>query len=205
MEDSLRILVLSDRDWTHPQGGGTGTNLYGQVSRWLAWGHQVTVVACGYPGAAPVERLGPLTILRVGGRSTVFPRVIWRGVRGRLPEADVVLEVINGITFLTPLWLRAPRLALIHHVHRDHYVEEMGRRNGRLAAYLLETAPLRLLYGDTRFLTVSESSARDIAAHGIPREQIAVRHNGVDATAFQPDAERATEPTLLYLGRIKRY
>ena len=37
----LHILILSDRDWTHPQGGGTGTNLFGQVSRWIAWGHRV--------------------------------------------------------------------------------------------------------------------------------------------------------------------
>ena len=47
------ILVLTDRDWTHPQGGGTGTDLYGQVSRWLAWGHRVTVIAGDYPGAEP--------------------------------------------------------------------------------------------------------------------------------------------------------
>ncbi len=205
MERPLHILVLSDRDWTHPQGGGTGTNLFGQVSRWIAWGHRVTVVASSYPGAAPVERHGPLTLMRVGGRSTVFPRVVWRGLRGKLPEADVVVEVINGITFLTPLWLRRPRLALVHHVHRDHYVAEMGSK-GRLAAYLLETAPLRYLYRGSRFLTISESSARDIAAHGIPREQIQVSYIGVEAEAFEPDPERrAEEPTLLYLGRLKRY
>jgi glycosyltransferase involved in cell wall biosynthesis/O-antigen/teichoic acid export membrane protein len=204
VEGALRIVVLADRDWTHPQGGGTGTNLYGQVSRWIAAGHRVDIVSCSYPGASPVERLGPLTLHRVGGRSTVFPRVIWRGLRGRLPEADVVLEVINGITFLTPLWLRAPHVALVHHVHREHYVEEMGRK-GRVAALLLETLPLKALYGETRFLTVSESSAAEIAEHGIPRDRIGVRHNGVELAAFQPEGERTAEPTLLYLGRLKRY
>ena len=69
----LHILVLTDRDWTHPQGGGTGTNLQSQVMRWLAWGHRVSVIASGYPCAAPVERRNRLTIYRVGGRSTVFP------------------------------------------------------------------------------------------------------------------------------------
>jgi hypothetical protein len=97
----LHILILSDRDWTHPQGGGTGTNLYGQVARWLHWGHRVSVISCSYPGAAPVERLGALTLHRVGGRSTVFPQAIIRQWRGLVPDADVVLEVINGITFLT--------------------------------------------------------------------------------------------------------
>jgi glycosyltransferase involved in cell wall biosynthesis/O-antigen/teichoic acid export membrane protein len=205
LERPLHILVLSDRDWTHPQGGGTGTNLFGQVSRWVAWGHRVTVVAASYPGAQAVEHHDRLTIVRTGGRSTVFPHVIWRGLRRKLPDVDVVLEVINGITFLSPLWLRRPRLALVHHIHRDHYVEEMGWK-GKIAAYLLETAPLRHLYGTSRFLTISEASARDIAAHGIPRDQIDVGYIGVEAQAFEPDPDkRAEQPTLLYLGRLKRY
>jgi glycosyltransferase involved in cell wall biosynthesis len=201
----LHILILSDRDWTHPQGGGTGTNLFGQVSRWMAWGHRVSVIACSHPGAAPVERIGALTLHRVGGRSTVFPRTILRQWRGLVPDADVVLEVVNGVTFLTPLWLRAPRVTLVHHVHRDHYVREMGNA-GRVAAFLLETLPLRLLYRRSRFLTISKASADDIAAHGIPRERIEVGYIGVEHEAFAPDPDaRATEPTLLYLGRLKRY
>lgn len=205
MEDRLHILVLSDRDWTHPQGGGTGTNLFGQVSRWLAWGHRVTVYACSYPGAPPHERHGNLDIHRLGGRSTVFPRVIWRGLRRKLPKADVVLEVVNGITFLSPFWLREPRLVLMHHVHRDHYVEELGAA-GKVAAWLLETAPLRLLYSDARFLTISNASAEDLAAVGIPRDQIAVGYMGVDLDALEPaPAKRTPDPTLLYLGRLKRY
>ena len=199
----VHILVMTDRDWTHPQGGGTGTNLFAQVSRWLAWGHRVSIIACGYPGAKRHELSGQLEIHRVGGRSTVFPRAIWKQWRGLVKDPDVVLEEINGITFLTPLWLRTPRLALVHHIHREHYVREMGRK-GKLAAFLLETAPLRLLYGNTRFLTVSNAAASDIAGSGIPRESIHVNHNGVERGAFGPGA-RAPEPTLLFLGRLKRY
>jgi glycosyltransferase involved in cell wall biosynthesis len=201
----LHILILSDRDWTHPQGGGTGTNLFGQVSRWVAWGHRVSVISCSYPGAARREQIGRLTLHRVGGRSTVFPRTILSQSRGLVPDADVVLEVVNGITFLTPLWLRTPHVTLVHHIHRDHYVREMGR-SGRAAGMMLETLPLRLLYRRSRFLTISHASARDIARHGIPRDQIEVCYIGVELDAFEPDpAARAPEPTLLYLGRLKRY
>jgi glycosyltransferase involved in cell wall biosynthesis len=201
----LHILILSDRDWTHPQGGGTGTNLFGQVSRWIAWGHRVSVIACSYPGAEAVERIGDLTLYRVGGRSTVFPHAIWRQWRGLVPDADVVLEVVNGITFLTPLWLRTPRLTLVHHIHRDHYVREMGRA-GKVAAFLLETLPLRLIYRRSRFLTISHASARDIVRHGIDPARIEVGYIGVELDAFAPAPEaRAPEPTILYLGRLKRY
>jgi glycosyltransferase involved in cell wall biosynthesis/O-antigen/teichoic acid export membrane protein len=200
----VHILVLTDRDWTHPQGGGTGTNLYGQVSRWVAWGHRVSVISCSYPGAERYERLADgLEIHRMGGRSTVFPRAIWKQWRGLVPDADVVLEVINGITFLTPLWLRKPRAALVHHIHRQHYVEEMGPK-GKLAAFLLETAPLSLLYRGTRFLTISNATADEIAGHGIPRDRIEVDYTGVELERYYP-GQRSEQPTLLYLGRLKRY
>jgi glycosyltransferase involved in cell wall biosynthesis/O-antigen/teichoic acid export membrane protein len=199
----VHILVLTDRDWTHPQGGGTGTNLYGQVTRWLAWGHRVSVIACGYEGCERYEHAGELTIHRVGGRSTVFPRAIWKQWRGLVPDPDVMLEVVNGITFLTPLWARTPRVTLVHHIHRDHYVREMGTP-GKIAAWALETAPLRLLYRGSRFLTISNAAADDIAAHGIPRERIDMNYIGVELDAYRPGA-RADHPMLLYLGRLKRY
>jgi glycosyltransferase involved in cell wall biosynthesis len=203
--DALHILILSDRDWTHPQGGGTGTNLFAQVARWLHWGHRVSVISCSYPGAAACQRIGALTLHRVGGRSTVFPQAIARQWRGLVPDADVVLEVVNGITFLTPLWCRLPRVTLVHHIHRHHYVRELGAK-GRVAALALETLPLRLLYRRTQFLTISQASARDIAAHGIDPRQIEISYLGVEQGAFRPDpARRAPEPTLLYLGRLKRY
>ena len=124
MEGQLHILVLTDRDWLHPQGGGTGTNLYGQIARWVAWGHRVTVVAGDYPGAEPVQRLGAnLEIHHMGTRRTIFSRAAWAVGRGRVgADADMVVEVINGIAFFTPLWLRRPRVALVHHVHRRMYV-----------------------------------------------------------------------------------
>ena len=198
------ILLLTDRDWTHPQGGGTGTNLYGQVSRWIAWGHRVTVVAGSYPGAAPVERPAPnLELHRMGGRVTVFPRAALAVLRGVGRDADVALEVVNGITFMTPLWLRRPRVTLVHHVHRDHYVAEMGRP-GAAAALLAETLPLRGLYRSSTFLTISEAARRDLVALGIPDEQIHVGYLGVEPEPFAP-GERAVEPRLLYLGRLKQY
>jgi glycosyltransferase involved in cell wall biosynthesis/O-antigen/teichoic acid export membrane protein len=199
----VHILVLTDRDWTHPQGGGTGTNLYGQVSRWLGWGHRVSVIAAGYDGSAPVERHGDLTIYRFGGRSTVFPRAIFKQWRGLVPDADVVLEVINGITFLTPLWMRTPRVSLVHHVHTDHYEREMGRV-GKVAGLFLETLPLKLLYPGSRFVAISHATQRDLERFGIPRATVAVNHIGVELDAFAP-GERAAEPTLLFLGRLKKY
>ena len=203
---SRHILILTDRDWTHPQGGGTGTNLYGQVAQWLHWGHRVTVIAGDYPGAEPVQRPAPgLELHHMGTRLTVFPRAAWAVTRGLGRDADVILEVINGIAFFTPLWpgLRVPRVALCHHVHQEHYVNELGWR-GRVASVVLERWPLRYLYRSTPFLTISESARDDLIALGVPARQIHVAYLGADAPPYEP-AARAQRPTLLYLGRLKQY
>ena len=203
---SKHILLLTDRDWTHPQGGGTGTNLYGQVTRWLDWGHRVTVIAGTFPGAEAVSRPHErLEIHRMGSRLTVFARAAMATRRGIGAEADVVLEVINGIAFFTPLWwwLRSPTVALIHHVHQEHYVTELGTQ-GRVAALLLEKLPLKLLYGDTPVLTISAAARDDLIELGVEPERIHVHYMGVDPSPTPP-VPRAAEPRLLYLGRLKAY
>jgi glycosyltransferase involved in cell wall biosynthesis/O-antigen/teichoic acid export membrane protein len=202
----MHILLLTDRDWTHPQGGGTGTNLYGQVARWLAWGHRVTVVAGDHDGAAAVERPArDLEIHRMGTRMTVFPRAAWATLRGLGRDADVVLEAVNGIAFCTPAWwwLDAPTVALVHHVHQDHYVAEMGR-SGQLAAFMAERAPLQLLYRSTPVLTISKAARDELVRLGVPREHLHVAYLGVEAPATEP-APPSPTPRLLYLGRLKQY
>ena len=205
-ERPLKILVLADRDWTHPQGGGTGANVYANVIRWAAWGHRVTLIAGEYPGSLPVEQIGEnLVVHRMGGRGTVFPRAAWAVLRGLGRDADVVFEVINGIVFLTPLWLRKPRVALVNHPHRDLYIGEFGARLGRLLAAVFEELPLRFLYRGVPFLTIS-GSARDelMTIDRIPADHISLAYCGVGPGPLGP-GERAPEPRLLYVGRLKAY
>ena len=144
----------------------------------------MTVVAGSYPGAKPVEHFGPrLTVYRGGNRATVFPRAFLTVMRGVAKDADVVLEVINGITFLTPLWLRKPRVAMVHHVHRDLYMGEFGRL-GLLLYWLLEKGPISTLYRRTRVVTISNSARDDLTRDGIPRENVSVEYLGIDASKY---------------------
>jgi glycosyltransferase involved in cell wall biosynthesis len=199
----LHILVLADRDWGHNDCGGSGANLYAQISRWVEWGHRVTIVAGNYPGAKKVERVGPrLTVHHMGGRVTVFPRAFLAVMRGVGRDADVVLEVINGITFLTPLWLRKPRVALVHHVHRELFLGEYPR-TGLLLYWVLERVPL-LVYRRTPFLTISGSARDELVREGIPRENITVEYLGVERGEFRP-GPKAAEPRLVFVGRLKAY
>src|SRR5919199_1004454 len=207
MAAARHILVLVDRDWTHPQAGGTGTVLRAQVTRWIDAGHRVTVIAGSYDGAEPVSRPhARLAVHRMGTRLTVFPRAAWATLRGVGRDADVVLEVCNGIAFFTSFWrwLRKPRVLLVFHVHEEHYVTELGLV-GRVAAYVLEHVPLRFLYPGVPVVTISESSREALVDLGIPRERVHVVYCGLDGDGELRPREWAPSPTLVYLGRLKRY
>jgi glycosyltransferase involved in cell wall biosynthesis len=56
-------------------------------------------------------------------------------------------------------------------------------------------------------VAVSQSTAQDLVQRGFQSHQIQVIENGVDTVHYQPDASqgRFAEPTILYLGRLKRY
>ena len=180
--------------------------MYANVARWARWGNQVTVVAGAYPGCLPVEQVEPnLVVHRMGGRGSVFPRAAWAVIRGLGRDADVVFEVINGIVFLTPLWLRKPRVALVNHPHRDLYIGEFGSRMGRIMSALFEELPLRMLYRRVPFLTIS-GSARDelVSIDGIPSQNITLAYCGIGPGPFEP-GEPAPDPRLLYVGRLKAY
>ena len=141
----------------------------------------------------------------MGTRLTVFPRAAWATFRGLGRDADVVLEVCNGIAFFTSLWrwMRKPRVLLVFHVHQEHYVTELGLR-GRVAAFLLEQVPLQIFYPGVPVITISQSSREDLVALGVERERIHVVYCGLDSGLLAP-GPKAPEPTLIYLGRLKQY
>ncbi len=198
--------MLSDRDWTHPEAGGTGTTMRALVTRWVAAGHHVTMIAGSYPGAARVERPHErLEIHRMGTRLTVFPLAAFARWRGLGRDVDVVFEVVNGIAFFTPLWPvhRRPTVAFVQHVHQQHYVTELGWR-GRIGALLLERLPLRYLYRRSVFCTISQSARHEMINElGVAPEAIHVVYLGVEPLIS--DTPKAARPTLLYFGRLKRY
>lgn len=200
----MRILILADRDWLHPNTGGHGLHIEHNAKYWTAWGHEVTLVTGRNPGDLNVPLEHGVEVRRYGNRVSVHAIAAARGVFRRLPEADVVLEYINGICWLTPLWLKTPSVALVHHVHREMYVREFGPA-GTVPAAVAESFPLRRFYRGRPFITVSETAKEELAgAHGFKPSDVSVVYPGVDASQFETFG-KASSPRLVFLGRLKKY
>jgi glycosyltransferase involved in cell wall biosynthesis len=116
-------------------------------------------------------------------------------------DVDVVVDVINGMPFFSPLWRRRPRLASVTHVHTEQWARYFPPPIAA-AARLVERIGLRLAYRNTRFLTISPSSKADLAALGIEPERIQLMMLGSAVADTAVDLARSSEPMFLALGRL---
>jgi glycosyltransferase involved in cell wall biosynthesis len=202
----LKILVLNWQDLANPQSGGAETHLHEVFGRLAARGHEVTLLASGFAGGRPTAEAEGMRILRTGGRhsfSLAAPAFFRRHLATE--PWDVVVEDLNKVPLFTPRWVRRPLVLLVHHLFGATAFREASLPVAA-ATWLLER-PIARVYRGVPVQAVSESTADDLVARGLRREDVEVIHNGVDLGFFTPPAapERFAEPTFLYVGRLRRY
>ncbi|MDZ7270068.1 MAG: glycosyltransferase family 4 protein [candidate division KSB1 bacterium] len=201
----LRILLINWQDIRHPSHGGAEVHAHEILRRMAAAGHEVTQVSCAFHGGAREEVIDGVRIFRRGPRP-VFNYLVpflYRTLKDR--EAfDIVLEDINKIPFYTPLYVRRPVVAIVHHL----FGSAIRLETGRLAAAYVQVAEKLVprVYRDTRFVAVSASTQRELASLGLRCSSEDIAYNAVDHEVCYPRPElKSQRATVGYLGRIKRY
>lgn len=202
----MRILVTNWNDRENPHAGGAEIHLHELFGRIAGWGHQVQLIASGWPGCATTATVDQMRVRRVGGRHSfaVFGRgAVRRALRQE--RYDVVVEDINKVPLFLPTLTRLPFVAIVPHLFGTTAFAEASAPMAAIvwAAEL----PIPAVYRRAAFHAISESTRDDLVRRGISPDRIAVIHPGVDAQAYRPDpaTPRAARPTFLYLGRLKRY
>ncbi|MBW3533803.1 MAG: glycosyltransferase family 4 protein [Gemmatimonadetes bacterium] len=203
-EGPLRILVVNWLDRENPQAGGAEAHLHEVFGRMAGWGHEVSILCSGFPGSAPRTRLDGMDVHRAGGRHSFAFRAR-RYFRRHLADAgfDVVVEDLNKIPLFTPTWGGPPTVLLVHHLFGSTAFHEASVPVAALT-WLLER-PVPRVFRGSPVIAVSRSTAEDLEERGVERSRIAVIPNGVDTAHYTPGEERFEVPTLLYLGRLKKY
>jgi glycosyltransferase involved in cell wall biosynthesis len=166
----------------------------------------VTLLVSGWPNAAGIEHMDGMEIHRVGGRHTYFLRAAGyyrRVLRDR--GFDLVLEDLNKVPLFSTYWAAAPVVLLVHHLFGSTAFQEASLPIAA-GTWALER-PIPFCYRNVPVQAVSRSTADDLERRGFQPGRITVIPNGVDLDFYRPDASdpRFAEPTLLYLGRLKRY
>ncbi|MCJ7627630.1 MAG: glycosyltransferase family 4 protein [Longimicrobiales bacterium] len=202
----LKILVVNWLDRLNPQAGGAETHLHEVFGRLAAWGHDITLLSSGFPGGLPLETLDGIQVHRVGSRMTFGLRLPFYLKSTFDPsQFHVVVEDLNKVPVFMPFWTRSPVVLLVHHLFGTTAFQEASFPVAA-ATWLLER-PVPRVFGNLPAMAVSESTAADLRDRGMTGNEIAVVPNGVDLQRLTPSADglRFSEPTILYLGRLKRY
>jgi glycosyltransferase involved in cell wall biosynthesis len=114
---------------------------------------------------------------------------------------DALVEVWNGMPFLSPLWYRGPRIVFLHHVHAEMWGMVLPPTLARLGDTMERRIAPRF-YQRSRIVTLSESSRDEIVEmlHLRP-ERITVAPPGIDGR-YGPGGPRSATPLVVAVGRL---
>ena len=205
----MRILLVNWNDRQNPHAGGAEIHLHEIFGRLAHDGHHIDLITSGWPGAAPEVDLDNMRVQRVGGRHT-FALLARGAVRRALRRTggagyDVVVEDINKLPLFLPNLTALPICAVVPHLFGTTAFAEASWPMAT-AVWTAERG-IPWAYRRAAFHVISNSTRDDLVTRGIPADRIEVIYPGIDAAWYRPDPQvpRATCPTFLYVGRLKRY
>lgn len=204
----MRILIFNWRDLRHSWAGGGEIYVFEHAKRWVKMGHEV-ILFCGqdpYQNLPSFEIVGGIKIYRKGGRFNVYFWAIYYYFtlfRGRV---DIVIDVENGIPFFTPLFCSVPKISYVYHIHGKQFFYEFPAPFNYIG-YVIEKYIFPLLYRSIPIIAISETTKKQLVNIGFSKDKITVVYCGMNGSHHITKApmKKFSNPTILYLGRIKRY
>ncbi len=196
-----RIHFVAWRDLDDPEAGGSELHAHMVASQWASAGLDVTFRTSAVAGAPAALSRNGYRVLRRSGRYAVFPGAAWEGIRMGHRPGDALVEIWNGMPFLSPLWYRGPRVVFLHHVHAEMWGMVLPPTLARLGDTMERRVAPRF-YRSSRVVTLSESSRAEIVDMlGLPPERVTVAPPGVD-TRYRPGEQRSPVPLVVAVGRL---
>lgn len=204
----MNILIYNWRDLKHSWAGGGEVYIFEQASRWVKAGHTVTLF-CGQDidkKLPEYEKIHGVHVYRRGGRYSLYVWAIWYYFTKFKKSTDVVVDVENGIPFFTPLFCRKPKICYVYHIHGHQFFYELPPIVSHIG-YMIEKYVFPFLYRSLPIVAISETTKRQLIDIGLPEKNISVIYSGVNGNHQKKTHHRTkfATPTLLYLGRIKKY
>jgi glycosyltransferase involved in cell wall biosynthesis len=197
----LRIAIVNWRDPWHPQAGGAERYAWEMARGLTQAGARVHYLTARASGQVSRQERDGIEIVRLGGRFTVYPRVLLWLLTHRL-AFDAVLACQNGIPFFTPLVLPpgVPVLCVVHHVHTAQFGVHFGRWMAAVGR-LLEGPAARWVYRRHACVAVSPSTVTAMRERLGWTGDIYLVPNGIGRPRATAVA-RAEAANLVWVGRL---
>jgi glycosyltransferase involved in cell wall biosynthesis len=204
--DVRRVHVLAWRDLDDDEAGGSENHADEFMRRWQEAGLSVMHRTSHAVGRPSVDVRHGYDVVRRGGRTTVFPRVAISETLGRMGPYDALVEIWNGVPWLSPIWCRKPRILILHHIHGPMWNQMLPKPIAALGR-TIETRLAPPLYRRTPTVTTSTDTHEELLHLGWKPELVTTGPVGVD-DFFSPGGSKTAHPSVLAVGRqapVKRF
>jgi glycosyltransferase involved in cell wall biosynthesis len=196
-----RVAILAWRDVDDAEAGGSELHAHEVASRWAAAGIDVVVRTSSVAGRTVLLERAGYRVIRRSGRYAVFVTGPMELASGRCGPVDGLVEIWNGMPFLSPVWSRVPTVVFLHHVHGEMWPMTLPSPLAQ-AGSLLESWVAPPFYRRSRIVTLSESSRREIVAlPGVRKDRVTVVPPGVE-DCYSPGGRRSDRPLVVAVGRL---
>lgn len=204
----MKILIFNWRDIKNEWAGGSEVYIFELAKRWIKMGHTVTLF-CGQDiqGMLPEEEvINGINVVRRGNRYTLYFWAFYYYITRFKNTFDLVIDVQNGTPFFTPIYSRLPIICVVHHVHGKQFFYEFPFPLSYIG-YIIERFIFPLFYKSVSIITVSKTTRGELVKLGFNRKNIEIVYNGVNEKVKNgySSLHKFSHPTILYLGRIKKY
>ena len=208
----MNILWLQWRDIKHPSAGGAEVYMHQICRRLSQKGHKVHAITSWHPGLKRIEVIDGYIVQRIGDHDSYILHIP-NMLRVYRNWPHVIIEDTSKIPLFTPiLYLsrKIPVIAVVHHLNRDIYFQELPLFKA-IIAFILERA-MPKLYTDlpnTYLISVSKSTKQELIRLGAKPQRICIILNGVDYNLHNSHTHASKSkspcPVVLWFSRYKRY
>lgn len=191
----------------HSWAGGSEMYIQELASHWVLKKNNVTLFCAQDPYQQLPEKQvqDGVTIYRKGGRLTVYFWALVYYLKYFRRSTDFVVDVENGIPFFTPLYCGKKKMCLVYHVHGKQFFYELPFPLN-FVGFFLEQYIFPFIYRNIPLIAISESTKRELIKLGFKSKYISIISPGVSMDGKKAEKiSKFKKPTLLYLGRIKKY
>jgi glycosyltransferase involved in cell wall biosynthesis len=170
------------------------------MKRWAAEGLQVTTRTSRAAGRPAETTRNGYRVVRKGSRYSSFHRTVAAEVGRTMGGYDALVEVWNGVPFLSPLWCRKPRLTVLHHVHGPMWDQLFPPRIAAIGR-VMETRLAPPLYRRGTVVCPSESTRQELLSLGFHADRVVAVPNGTPDW-YSPGPSRSERPLVVAVGRL---
>lgn len=194
----MNALILNWRDPKNPQAGGAEKATLYHAKGLLEKGHGVVWFCSSFKNSKGEEIVDGIVYLRRGNAYTVF-FYAFAYLLFNQRKYDLIIDEIHGFGFFTPLYVYKPKISYIHEIAGDIWNVMFPFPINRIGRFI--ESLMFLAYKNEHFLTVSESTKRELLAKGIKSANIHVITNGIEKTKLL-SLPKEKNPTLIFINRL---